>query len=1194
MDLEDEQEYDPAMMMDEDEDEEITQEDAWTVISSYFETKALVRQQLDSFDEFIQNTMQEIVDESADIVIRPESQHNPGQQSDFVETVYKISFGQIYLSQPLMTESDGETSTLFPKAARLRNLTYSAPLYVDVSKSVIKKEHDGEEVTETQNFTKVYIGKVPIMLRSSYCTLYQKNEQDLTELGECPYDQGGYFIINGSEKVIIAQEKMSTNHVYVFKKRQPDKYSFVAEIRSMAASQNRPPSTMFVRMLSRASSKGGSSRQYIRATLPYIRTEIPIFIVFRALGFVADKDILQHICYDLSDTQMMELLRPSLEEAFAIQNQQVALDYIGKRGATVGVTKEKRIKYAKEILQKEMLPHVDVEEHRETKKAYYFGYIIHRLLLCALGRSAEDDRDHYGNKRLDLAGPLLGGLFRGLFRKLTTDVRGYVQKCVDNGKDVNLQFAIKAKTITSGLNYSLATGNWGQANAAGTRAGVSQVLNRLTFASTLSHLRRLNSPTGRKGKLTKPRQLHNSQWGMMCPAETPEGQACGLVKNLALMVYITVGSPKDPIMEFLEEFSYENLQEISPADIPKATKIFVNGCWVGIYRKPDKLVTTLRSLRRRVDVNTEVGIVRDIRLKELRIYTDYGRCSRPLFIVDKQRLLIKKKDIHELQQRESPKDGGWPDLVSKGLIEYIDTEEEETTMISMTINELVQARLNPEEAYSDTYTHCEIHPSLILGVCASIIPFPDHNQSPRNTYQSAMGKQAMGIYVTNYQLRMDTLAYVLYYPQKPLVITKAMEHLHFRQLPAGINAIVAIACYSGYNQEDSVIMNQSSIDRGFFRSLFFRTYRDEEKKMGTLVKEDFGRPDRATTMGMSHGSYDKLDDDGLVPPGTRVSGEDVIIGKTSPLSQEDAQGQAARYSRRDHSTSLRHSETGMVDQVLLTTNAAGLRFVKVRVRSVRIPQIGDKFSSRHGQKGTVVMTYTQEDMPWTVEGITPDIIVNPHAIPSRMTIGQLIECIMGKVACQMGKEGDATPFTDVTVDSISKSLHKCGYQLRGFETMYNGHTGRRLSAMIFLGPTYYQRLKHMVDDKIHSRGRGPVQILTRQPAAGRSRDGGLRFGEMERDCMIAHGAAHFMKERLFDQSDAYRVHVCEHCGLIAIANLKNTSFECRGCKNKIDIVQVYIPYACKLLFQELMAMAIAPRMLTKEIQAIKDQKKKAA
>lgn len=470
------------------------------------------------------------------------------------------------------------------------------------------------------------------MLRSSYCTLYQNSEKDLTELGECPYDQGGYFIINGSEKVLIAQEKMSTNHVYVFKKRQPNKFAYVAEVRSMAESQNRPPSTMFVRMLSRAGAKGvsglylkcfdckllfgcfgylqimtsfyvqlqGSSGQYIRCTLPYIKSDIPIIIVFRALGFVADKDILEHICYDFSDTQMMELLRPSLEEAFVIQNQQVALDYIGKRGATVGVTREKRIKYAREILQKEMLPHVGVGEYCETKKAYYFGYIIHRLLLCAIGRRPEDDRDHYGNKRLDLAGPLLGGLFRMLFRKLTRDVRAYVQKCVDQGKDLNLSFAIKAKTITSGLKYSLATGNWGQANAAGTRAGVSQVLNRLTYASTLSHLRRLNSPIGREGKLAKPRQLHNSQWGMMCPAETPEGQACGLVKNLALMVYITVGSAAYPILEFLEEWSTENFEEISPAVIPQATKIFVNGCWVGIHRDPELLVKTLRQLRRRV------------------------------------------------------------------------------------------------------------------------------------------------------------------------------------------------------------------------------------------------------------------------------------------------------------------------------------------------------------------------------------------------------------------------------------------------------------------------------------------------------------------------------------------------------------------------------------------------------------------
>lgn len=1161
------------------EEDEINQEDAWAVISAYFEEKGLVRQQLDSFNEFIQDTMQDIVDECAEMEIRAERQHVPGQASDPNETVLKVKFEQIYLSKPTMTESDGETATLFPKAARLRNLTYSAPLYVDITKTIVRKGDDGEEEVETENVEKVFVGKIPIMLRSKYCTLYDNSERDLMELGECPYDQGGYFIINGSEKVLIAQERMASNHVYVFKKKQPHKYAYVAEVRSMAERQNRPPSSMFVRMLSRAGAKG-SSGQFIRATLPYIRQEIPIIVVFRALGFVADKDILEHICYDFNDTAMMELLRPSLEEAFVIQSQQVALDYIGKRGATLGVSREKRIKYAREILQKEMLPHIGVGEFCETQKAYFFGYIVHRLLLCALGRREEDDRDHYGNKRLDLAGPLLAGLFRFLFRKLIKDVRMYLQKCMDSNKEVNLTYAVKAKTITAGLKYSLATGNWGQANAAGTRAGVSQVLNRLTYASTLSHLRRLNSPIGREGKLAKPRQLHNSLWGMMCPAETPEGQAVGLVKNLALMTYITVGSNAQPILEFLEEWTTEGLEEISASVIPHATKIFVNGKWVGIHRDPDMLVRTLRQLRRQLDVNSEVSVVRDIRLKELRLYTDFGRCSRPLFIVDKQRLLVKKKDIDELQRKEVT-GVGWNQMVERGYIEYVDTMEEETTMISMTIADVTSARNNPETAYSDTYTHCEIHPSLILGVCASIIPFPDHNQSPRNTYQSAMGKQAMGIYVTNYQLRMDTLAYVLYYPQKPLVTTRAMEHLHFRELPAGINAIVGIISFS-YNQEDSVIMNQSSIDRGFHRSIFYRSYRDEEKRQGTLVKEEFERPNRETTTGMRHGSYDKLDDDGIAPPGTRVAGEDVIIGKTTPLPQDESGAQAQRFTKRDQSTTLRHSESGMIDQVVLTTNADGLRFVKIRVRSIRVPQIGDKFASRHGQKGTVGMTYTQEDMPFSQEGICPDIIVNPHAIPSRMTIGHLIECLMGKVAAHMGKEGDATPFTDVTVDSISKALHKCGYQMRGFEVMYNGHTGRRLQAQVFLGPTYYQRLKHMVDDKIHSRGRGPVQILTRQPAEGRSRDGGLRFGEMERDCMIAHGAAHFLKERLFDQSDAYRVHVCEVCGLIAIANLKKGVFECRGCKNKTDIVQVHIPYACKLLFQELMSMAIAPRMFTRK------------
>ncbi|KAI5180904.1 DNA-directed RNA polymerase II subunit RPB2 [Nematocida sp. AWRm80] len=1127
----------------------VSQEDCWRVISAFFKEKGLVRQQLDSFNEFIQTTMQKIVDENSTIVLLS---HSPTGDEAHAKK-YTIKFGQIYLSKPpTMTESDGTTSSMFPNDARIRSLTYASSLYIDI----IKTEQVGEEEPEVRVYKRVPIGSIPVMLRSLYCVYNDADENDINKMEECMYDQGGYFIINGSEKVLIAHERMASNLIYIFKKSPPSPYLYTAEIRSVPEHGYRLPSPLTIRLLEKSGSASGRQSSIIRVVLPNAKQDIPMAIVFRALGFVSDKEILEHICYDFNDEEMLAILRPSIEEAFVIQDQIVALDYIGKRIAPAGCTKEKRIKMARTLFQRDFLPHVGTKEFCETKKAYLFGYAINKLLMVALRRRDEEDRDHYGKKRLDLAGPLMAGLFRVLFKKMCNELAKHMQRCIDGNRDLNLVIGLRTSTLTQGIRYSLATGNWGeQSKSMQARAGVAQLLNRYNYISTLSHLRRINTPIGRDGKLAKPRQLHSSHWGMVCPAETPEGQACGLVKNLALMSHVSVGTSSSAVLELLEECGLEGLEEVSPSAISSATKIFVNGSWVGVHRAPTDLITTLKTLRRAGELSQEIGIVRDLREKEIRINTDAGRACRPLFTVDNGELLIGK-----FLERTGNNPFTWQELIQDGCVEFLDVEEEETAMIA----------IKPEDIITKTdvmYTHCEMHPAMILGVCASVVPFPDHNQSPRNTYQSAMGKQAMGIYATNFLMRMDSLSNVLCYPQKPLVATQSMDFLRFRELPFGQNAMVAIACYTGYNQEDSVVMNRGAVDRGLFRSFFYRTYSDLETRTKPDEYECFLKPERKSVQRMKNANYEKLDTDGLIPPGTRVSGEDILIGKVVSTPE----------GLRDASVSMRGTESGVVDRVILTTKD-GYRYARVRVRSARIPQMGDKFASRHGQKGTIGIVLAPEDMPFTADGITPDIIINPHAIPSRMTIGHLVECLLGKVSAMSGIEGDATPFTGQTIEEISARLEKYGFQKRGYEVMYSGQTGKKLTSQIFIGPTYYQRLKHMVADKIHARAHGPVQILTRQPMEGRSRDGGLRFGEMERDCMISHGAAAFLKERLCDVSDKFEVFICNNCGIFCSGNRERGIFSCQLCDTRTEISSVFMPYAFKLLVQEMMAMCISVQM----------------
>jgi DNA-directed RNA polymerase II subunit RPB2 len=599
----------------------------------------------------------------------------------------------------------------------------------------------------------------------------------------------------------------------------------------------------------------------------------------------------------------------------------------------------------------------------------------------------------------------------------------------------------------------------------------------------------------------------------------------------------------------------------------------------------------LRKAKRCGRIHVQTGIIWKASLREIWITTEAGRMLRPLFYAQALREIAADTSGRLLEAVNSIPN--WESLLlwetpeGNNLVEYIDPGETESAYIAMFPDDVLRK--------SDSYTHAEIHPSTALGTLASNIPFPDHNQSPRNSYQAAMGKQAMGMYALNFRDRFDALAHLLCYPQIPFVSPFMSRFYGAQAMPSGQNIVVAICTYTGYNQEDSIMINRGALDRGLFRSIFYRTYKDEERKNQSSGEEErFVRPDASMTKQMKNANYSKLDETGFVPENTYVDADDILIGKYVPLRVPTGMVIPAGAKRfRDVSRTMRNNETGWVDRIFKNRNGEGYSFAKVRVRQDRIPEIGDKFSSRHGQKGTCGMILDPEDMPTTASGLVPDIIINPHCIPSRMTIAQLMETLLGKMGRELGCLGDGSPFNNVTLEGLTKIMRDdLGLEPTGNEVLYNGYTGRQMETSIFMGPCFYQRLRHCSADKMHSRSSGPLVMLTRQPAEGRAREGGLRFGEMERDCVVAHGITEFTKERFMECSDLFRCWSCQDCGLIAVVNPKEGIWNCKGCGNSTKFSAIEIPYAYKLLLQELETMCISSRIIThqKLLRTIKEDK----
>ena len=1146
----------------------ISEQDTWNIIDDYFKRNGLVHHQVDSYNYFVNFGIANILRDEPPIVI------TKGNNK------YTLIFSDVYIPKPTVIEEDREIRGFNPTEARLRDLTYDSPVYVTVTEII---ENEGE-APEINRYNRITLFRVPVMLRSSKCYLTDMTPQERIEAGECPYDEGGYFIIKGKERVLISQIRGAYNIPLVYLQKPGDRFKYIAEVRSM--SDETGHSVLIQAMV-------GSDDRTLLFSLPYVKEYIPMGIVFKAMGIVSEEEIINYIglytdnakkyiklilrdAYvveqesgfemfkaqvkkeneDISDDDIQESWdEMELEEQIPWKNiatQKAALEYIGTYSLHI-IKEEERFDYAYQVVHNDLFPHIGVTATTK-EKAFFLGHIINKLISTHIGNRKDDDRDNMMNKRVESPGILCQELFRQLFKKYTETIVSAIDNKKQNPNAISI--ISKLTIITNGIRHCFSTGKWGVPKNNYIRMGVSQVLSRLSYGGGLSHLRRLSIPVGKESKNSKIRQINPSQLMYISLHETPEGHAVGIVLNLALSAKISDKFSKILAREVIQQC--ENIILINNfEDRNDKTKVFLNGTLIGMSEDPYSLMDEIRLFRKSKMLNYDVSVSYDDIDEEVNIYCDEGRLIRPVFTVDEDHLRITRDDLTK----------NWNELVESDLVRYVDVSE---------INNAVVA-FYPQELTKYRNDYCEINPCLMFAVMDGTIPFAEHAPAPRNCYSSSQCKQSMSMYCLAYQSRTYTHAHILSYPQKPLVNTKLGAYMGFDDMPAGINVIVAIACYSGFNQEDSVIINHGAIQRGLFWATTYKTLVEEEKKQGSYVFEKIGCP--PLDKRKKNVNYHLLDENGVVrtrnPDGTAVyvQPEDVIVGKVSIQSNKSGQETLSCCS-----LIVKKGEEGFIDKVYDFKTPTGYRMVKVVIRKVRIPEIGDKFASRTAQKATLGMVYRQEDMPWTQDGMTPDLIINPHCIPSRMTINQLLESVLGKSCALEGKFGDASPFGSNSIDIAEHLCDRLGmnqYERSGKELLYSGFTGEPIGE-VFIGPVYYQRLKHLVSDKMHSRSTGPITTLTRQPLEGRSRDGGLRAGEMECSAVIAHGASRFLKERMFEQSDPFTIPVCESC-----SNIATTQRECKNCHTN-NVVKLNIPYASKLLIQELNGMLIKTEFKSKK------------
>ena len=1088
----------------------------------------------------------------------------------------------IYLDRPTIVDANGVARPLFPNEARLKDLTYAVNIYADVD--VESCVNDGE--VSVVHFERVHVGAVPLMLHSRACLLRDMPAAALREMGECQNDQGGYFVVDGKEKVIISQDDKVVNRLYLRNAEASNKdVAFTGFVRCMPQdTRDVFPRTATFRVRSRDAMTRPNA---IGVVVTHVEGEVPLFILFRALGIESDRAIIEHILYDpeaADEADVVEFLRASATDAASrgVFDQRAAIAFLAPR------TRFRTELDLKNVLVEDLFPNIGIQF---APKAMMLGAIARRVARIALGKEPTSVLDDYVNKRIYLSGALMSQQFRDVFlmlrmhclRGLNAEfnagawkTRGDLRTLVNA---TNVRMLLPAHVVRDGMRRAM-KGDWGSpsddADPADKKDGIVQDLSRVSYLSYVSHMRRVNNQVKRDVKMADPHKMRASQWGALCPVESPDGPNIGLLNHLATLCHISPASDPAPLMEAIFAAPGPLAEPLAVyhsrlGDLRGACKVLLNDTWVAVTRDPPTLVNLVRNMRRKGKLERTVSVAWRILEAEVHLHTDPGRCCRPLRVVDVDGGIVVPLPTHQESWdglfTTTPGNDTLPPL------EMVDVEELLTRLVAMQPSDLADYPLRH-------YTHCELHPATILSAVTNTYPMINHNNAAYNVLCLAQFKQAIGTYVTNFDARMDTIGCVLSHPQRPIIGTDFAYRLCHGQLAHGENLVVIIATYTGYNQEDSVLLNADSVQRGRLHMTYYKTkpFREEMGDVAAVSKKydngetptaaggtatSFGNPlrleaDGQTVTGIkTTASYDHIGRDGLpMTTGKPLLESDILMGmvESSPEGMKDKSKAAGRACGGFH-----------VDRVFAFRGQDGTRCCKVRLRQMRAPELGDKMGSRFGQKGVVGMLLPARDMPFCHEsGVIPDIIMNPNAFPKRMTVAHILEALFAKSGVVTGSRHNVNNFesSDV-VGQASATLRAMGMSQHGDEVMYNGRTGEQIPCSVFVGVNYYGRLKHMVADKYQFRTRGAVNAIVRQPTKGGDGSGGLRLGEMEQNALLAHGIASFTKESFMDRSDRHRMQVDVDSGDIV-----------SGHGDHGQVVTLEVPYALKLLRQELQTMAI--------------------